>query len=82
MKLEIVVEPSGGIIVSLGQSVHFSRSHISRAREASMKLQEYVEDGAISKELHKDKWHYSYLPNSTMLHSSAWIFGFGSSLGL
>jgi hypothetical protein len=38
MKLEVVVEPSGRVIISLSQSVHFGWGHIRGTREATMKL--------------------------------------------
>ena len=67
MKLEVVVEPSGGIIVSLSQGVHFGRGHVSRTREATMKLQWYKMK-QMSKNLHGNAC------TTTMLYSSAWIF--------
>ena len=39
MELEVVVEASGGVKVSLGQSVHLGWGHIRRAGETAVKLQ-------------------------------------------
>ena len=39
MKLEVVVEASGGVKVSVCQRVHLGRGHIWRPGETAMKLQ-------------------------------------------